>query len=36
LHDYLPSKNLESLEDAIEKAQDIGRTPILEKISHVY
>jgi DNA modification methylase len=32
----VPSKNLESLEDAIEKAQDIGRTPILEKMSHIY
>jgi len=32
----VPSKNLKSLEDAIEKVQDIGRTPILDKRSHVY
>lgn len=32
----VPSKNLESLEDAIEKVQDIGRTPILDKRFHVY
>ncbi|MFB2773321.1 Bpu10I family restriction endonuclease [Pelatocladus sp. BLCC-F211] len=32
----VPSKNLESLEDAIEKVQDIGRTPILDKRFYVY
>jgi SAM-dependent methyltransferase len=31
-----PSKNLESLEDAIEKVPDIGRTPILDKRFHAY
>ncbi|BAY60874.1 hypothetical protein NIES22_09340 [Calothrix brevissima NIES-22] len=30
------SKNLKSLEDAIEKVQDIGRTPILDKRYDVY
>lgn len=32
----VPSNNLESLEDAIEKVQDIGRTPTLDRRSHVY
>lgn len=31
----VPLKNLESLEDAIEKVHDIGRTPILEKRFYV-
>ena len=30
------SENLESLKDAIEKVQDIGRTPILDKRFHIY
>lgn len=30
------SKNLEYLESAIDKVQDIGRTPILDKECHVY
>jgi SAM-dependent methyltransferase len=33
---FVPSKNLNSLEDAIEKVQDIGRTPTLDKRSNVY
>lgn len=32
----VPCKNRQSLEDAIEKAQYIGRTPILDNRSHVY
>lgn len=30
------SKNIESLEDAIDKVQDIGRTPTLDKRFHIY
>ncbi|HEY9691728.1 MAG TPA: Bpu10I family restriction endonuclease [Oculatellaceae cyanobacterium] len=30
------SKNLEYIEDAIDNVQDIGRTPILDKICHIY
>ena len=30
------SKNLEYLKDAIDKVQDIGRTPILDKRCHIY
>ncbi|WP_199330434.1 Bpu10I family restriction endonuclease [Microcoleus sp. FACHB-68] len=30
------AKNLKSLEDAIDKVQDIGRTPILDKRWHIY